>query len=72
MLLLTFVIYVYSASQGAHKGRGPAGLQFPQTPQNRTLKSTDFVHIMISKVLRDFPFSRNQPLKSAADSTLEF
>jgi hypothetical protein len=44
---------------------GAAGLQHPQTPQNRNLKNTDFVDIVISKVLRDFPFSRNQPLKSA-------
>ena len=44
----------------------------PKTPQNRNLKSTDFVDIIISKVLRDFPFSRNQPLTSADDSTLEF
>jgi hypothetical protein len=38
-----------------------------QTPQNRNLKNTDFVDIMISKALRDFPFSQNQPLKSADD-----
>jgi hypothetical protein len=38
----------------------------PQTPQNRNLKKkTDFVDIMIQKALRDLPFSRNQPLKSA-------
>jgi hypothetical protein len=36
-------------------------------PQTRNSKNTDFVDIMISKVLRDFPFSRNQPLKSADD-----
>jgi hypothetical protein len=28
--------------------------------------------IMVSKILRDLPFSQNQPLKSADDSTLEF
>jgi hypothetical protein len=39
----------------------------PQTPQNRNLKNTDFVDIMKSKVLRDFPFSQNQSLKSADD-----
>jgi hypothetical protein len=27
----------------------------------------DIVAVMISKVLRDLPFSRNQPLKSADD-----
>jgi hypothetical protein len=36
-----------------------------QTPQNRNLKNTDFVDIVISEISRDFPFSRNQPLKSA-------
>jgi hypothetical protein len=55
---------------------GGGGLQpdSPPTPspKNRNLKNTDFVDIMISKVLRDFSFSRNQPLKSADDSTLEF
>jgi hypothetical protein len=35
-------------------------------PQNRNLKNTDFVD-MISKVLRNFLFSQNQPMKSADD-----
>jgi hypothetical protein len=35
-----------------------------QTHQNLNLKNTNFVDIMISKILRDFPSSRNQPLKS--------
>jgi hypothetical protein len=48
-------------------GGGAAGLQPPKTPKNQNLKSTNFVDIMISKVLRDFPFSRSQPLKSADD-----
>jgi hypothetical protein len=39
----------------------------PETPQNRSLKNTDFEDIMMSDVLRDLPFSRNQPLKSADD-----
>jgi hypothetical protein len=38
----------------------------PQTLQNRNLK-TNFIDMVISKVLRDIPFSRNQPLKSADD-----
>jgi hypothetical protein len=53
---------------GAHPregGRGAAGAAAP--PPNPNLKDTDFVDIMMSKVLRDFPFSRNQPLKSADD-----
>jgi hypothetical protein len=50
--------------RGAPKG-GAAGLQPPpQTPKNQNLKNTDFVDIMIPKVLRDLPFSWNQPLKS--------
>jgi hypothetical protein len=53
---------------GTAKGRG-GGLPgySPQNSQNRNFKNTDFVDIMISKVLRDLPFSRNQPLKSADD-----
>jgi hypothetical protein len=39
----------------------------PQNHLKTKLKNTGFVDIMISKVLRDFPFSRNQPLKSADD-----
>jgi hypothetical protein len=49
----------------------PGGLQPPQTTQNRNLK-TYFVDIMISKHLRDLPFSLIRPLKSADDSTLNF
>jgi hypothetical protein len=46
---------------------GGAATAPPQTPENRNLKNTDFVDIMISKVLRDLPFSRNQPLISVDD-----
>jgi hypothetical protein len=38
----------------------------PQTPQRWNLKNTEFLDIMISEV-RDFPVSRDQPLKSADD-----
>jgi hypothetical protein len=48
---------------GAHP-MGGAGLQ-PSKPQNRNLKNANFVDAVISKVLCDLPFSRNQPLKSA-------
>ena len=57
-------------SQGGTQGEG--GLQ-PSSPplqisQNRNLKKNkDFVDIIVSKVLRDLPFSQNQPLKSADD-----
>jgi hypothetical protein len=54
-------------TKGAPKGEEAAGLQPSQTPKNWNLKNTDFVDIMISKVLCDFSFSRNQPLKSADD-----
>jgi hypothetical protein len=37
----------------------------PPNPKNWNLKNADFVDVMISEVLRDFPFSRDQPLKSA-------
>jgi hypothetical protein len=46
---------------------GATGLQPPQSHQNQNLKNTDFVDIMISKVLRDLSFSKNQPLISADD-----
>jgi hypothetical protein len=53
---------------GAPTGWG--GFQAPPpTPnlQNQNLKETDFVGTMVSKVLRDLPFSQYQPLKSADD-----
>jgi hypothetical protein len=45
-------------------GEGFAGLL---TQQNRNLKNRGLAHIMIQKVLNDFPGSQNQPLKSADD-----
>jgi hypothetical protein len=51
---------------GAPKGGGLPGCS-PSKHQNRYLKNTHFVDIILSKVLRDLPFSRNQPLKSADD-----
>jgi hypothetical protein len=51
---------------GVHpEGGGAAGLQ-PPNPKTEYFK-TDFVGIVTSKVLRDLPFSRNQPLKSDDD-----
>jgi hypothetical protein len=47
-------------------GRG-ATAHPPKPPKLKLKKNTDFVAIMISKVLRDLPFSRNQPLKSPDD-----
>jgi hypothetical protein len=53
--------------QGRTQGGRLQGCRHPLNPQNRNLKITDFLDIMVSKVLLDFPFSRNQPLKSADD-----
>jgi hypothetical protein len=69
------VVYDSDVEQG-HNQRGgfggAVGLQPPETTQNQNSKNTDSVHTAISEVLRDVPFSRNQPLKSADDCTLEF
>jgi hypothetical protein len=52
-------------TKGAPKA---AGLLPPPPPHpQKQIKNTDFVDITISQVLRDFPFSQNQPLKSADD-----
>jgi len=45
----------------------PGGGGGLQTNTNRNLKTTDFVDMMILNVLRDTPFSRNQPLKLAGE-----
>jgi hypothetical protein len=60
------LFFFTALAQGRTQGAGAAGLQPSQIPQNRNLKSADFVD-MISSLLRDLPFSRNQPLKSADD-----
>jgi hypothetical protein len=52
---------------GLHKREGAAGMQTHQPSQNRNLENREFVDIMISKVLRDLPFGRNHPLRSAGD-----
>ena len=57
---------LYYVKQGRTRVEA-AGLQPPQTPQNRNLRNRDSVDIMISKVLRDLTFIRNQTLKSADD-----
>jgi hypothetical protein len=48
-------------------GERAAGVQPPKTPKDQNLKSPNFVDILMSEVLRDFLFSRNQPLRSADD-----
>jgi hypothetical protein len=59
---------ILASARGSPKGVA-AGLQPPPPPnaQNRNLKNTYFAYIMISRVLRDLPFSRNQPLKLSND-----
>jgi len=52
-----------SARQG-HPQEVGGGLQYCILPHSgRILKNTDFYGKMISNVLLDLPFSRNQPLK---------
>ena len=67
-IFLQFIPRV-QVTAGAHPWGGCRAAAPPpkKTPQNRNFKNTNFVDIMISKVLLDFPFSRSQPLKSADD-----
>jgi hypothetical protein len=59
---------VWSCTIGALKdGRLPGCSPHPPKATKLKLKNTDFVNIMISKVLRDLPLSQNQPLKSVDD-----
>jgi hypothetical protein len=67
MSIVVHVEFRSNLDKGAPKGVGGCRAAAPQKPQNWNLKYTDFVDTMISRVLRDFPFSRNQPLKSADD-----
>jgi len=60
--MLQFTSSLYN--RGLTKGARLSGCR-PQTPQNRNFEDKDYVDTMLSEVLRDLPFSRNQPLKSA-------
>jgi hypothetical protein len=53
--------------EGRIRGGGCRAASPPNPSKNRNLKNTGSVDIMISEVLRDFSFSRNQPLKLADD-----
>jgi hypothetical protein len=57
--------YIIHTATGAHPGGGGGKdgcrTTAPQTHQNQNSKNTDFIY-MTPKVLRDLPFSRNQPL----------
>jgi hypothetical protein len=63
-LIPTPLFSVFFRFYQARRQRGAAGLY---SPHITLLKTTDFVDTMITNVLRDLPFSRNQPLKSADD-----
>jgi hypothetical protein len=71
LFVCLFLYYLTMLSvEGASRGKGLPGWSGPPPPTNtpnRNLKNTDFVDVKISKVLRDLPFGRNQPLKSADD-----
>jgi hypothetical protein len=48
--------------------RSPPPGKPPPPKKKRKLKKKHFVDTMISEVLPDLPFSRNQPLKSTDDN----
>jgi hypothetical protein len=53
-------------SSGAHpKWVLPGSTHPPPSPPQSKLQRTDLVDMVVSNVLRDLPFSWNQPLKSA-------
>jgi hypothetical protein len=64
-----WIQYFHSGAQP--KGKGLPGCSPHPNLQNRN-KKTGFVDTMISNLFSDSPFSRNQPPKSAHDSTVEF
>jgi hypothetical protein len=57
---------VRAEGKGVPKRGGGAARLLRSKPAKLKFKK-HFIRNMISKVLRDFPFSRNQPLKSADD-----
>jgi len=46
---------------------GAARLQASPLLQIKILKNTDFIHMIISNILHDAPFSQTQPLKIVYD-----
>jgi hypothetical protein len=52
---------------GRTEGRGSCPVAEGPKPPSRNSENIDFVDITALKVLRDFRFSRNRPLKSADD-----
>jgi hypothetical protein len=58
---------VYAGYQGRIQEGGDCRAAAPLNPSRRNLENADFLDTVVSKVLRDLPFRRNQPLKSADD-----
>jgi hypothetical protein len=65
-LITSKIVSILLYSRALQEG-GCRAATLPQKPPKPKFKTTDFVDIMISKVLHDLPFSRNQLLKSADD-----
>jgi hypothetical protein len=61
------VFEVGITKQERTQGEGLPGCSPRNPPNPKVKKKTDFIVIMMSKVLRELPFSQNQPLKSADD-----
>ena len=61
--MLDRVSFIYLVGHWRNREGEAAGLQPP--PKAKLKKKTDFVDTMLSKVLRDLPFSLNQPWKLA-------
>jgi hypothetical protein len=53
------ITVIKDAPKGSGRGYSPPN------PLNTEIKNRDFVDMIISKLLSDFPNSLNQPLKSA-------
>jgi hypothetical protein len=66
---LTVQLKLISLFQGRNQ-RGLPGCSPPPNHLKLKIKKTDFVDIILSKVLRDFHFSRNQPLKLADENCI--
>jgi hypothetical protein len=62
---------MHSSPQGRNqRGGGALGLQPPspsKCPKTEIEKAEALYVLWLSKVLRDFPFNQNQPMKLAAD-----
>jgi tyrosine kinase 3 len=66
--LINIILYhiIHSCNNWRTQGGGGCRISAPSPPK-RNLKKTDFVHTIVSKVVRDLRFSLNKPLKSTDD-----